>query len=237
MTTQEIVSAVYGWLGEASKAVLKPGVVCVKFWTVLGKRQLELEITDRTFYLAKEPLIVAENQLEVDFGEVQFSDVLALERVITESGVETTREIPVISDGRDANSTSGLVAYVFRNPENNLKTLRFNQPFPEAATLRAWVQPRLSGRPGREEAPMIPEETANYLVLDTAEACLPEVAKLYDAMVYSSYANTISRQKLEYKQIYDQWRLKSASQGVRKRTPYGARGRRGIRVSYDYGGE
>jgi hypothetical protein len=236
-TTQEMINAVYGWLGEPSRSVLRPTIVCVKFWTVLGKRQLELQITDRTFYLAKEPLTVAENQLEVDFGEAQISGVLALEKVTIESGVERVEEIPVIGDARDANHTDAFAAYVFRNPENNLQTLRFTRPFPEAASLRAWVQPRLTNRPSRDEAPMAPEETANLLILDTAEACLPEVAKTYDAVTFSAYARTISQQKLENKVIYDQWRMKTASQGVRKRTPYGRRRSRSSRAYPDYGGE
>jgi hypothetical protein len=235
LTTQEIINSVYGWLGEPNKAVLKPTIVCVKLWTVLGKRQLELQITDRTIYLVQQPLAVAENQMEVAIGDVQFSDVLSLQMVRIESGVEQTMDIPVIGDGRDAGFVGELAAYVYIDPANNLKTLRFNQPFPEAATLRAWMQPLLSNRPGREEKPQIPNETAQLLILDTAEACLPEVAKLYDPMQFSAYAKTIAGQKLETKIIYDRWRMNNSAQGKRKRTPY----RQGRRVRggayFDYG--
>jgi hypothetical protein len=236
LSTQEIINSVYGWLGEPSKAVLKPTIVCVKLWTVLGKRQLELQITDRTIYLTQQPLAIAQNGLEVAIGDVQFSDVLSLQMVRIESGVEQTSEIPVIGDARDAGFVGELAAYVYMDPANNLKMLRFNQPFPENASLRAWMQPLLSNRPGREEKPQIPNETAQLLILDTAEACLPEVAKLYDPMQFSAYAKTIAGQKLETKIIYDQWRMRNPAQGKRKRTPYrSGSGRRRGGAYFDYG--
>jgi len=65
MTTQQAIGAVYDWLDLSDTRVLRPSLVCTRYWAMLGKLQGLLQITDRTIYLTNAEFTVAANQVEI----------------------------------------------------------------------------------------------------------------------------------------------------------------------------
>lgn len=222
MTTLQAIGAVYEWLGDPDKKILKPSMVCTRYWAMLGKLQGYLQITDRTIYLTSAEFTVAANAVEIVLGEQvpNFGTQLGFERVDRSSGLERTCPVPLISDMRDAGQVEGGAAFLYRNSNDGQLTLRFSTPLADATTFRLWYEPGAYSRPGLKEYAMLPSEGFNLVIIETANACLPELMKVYEAAVYRAYAENIKEQKAEFKRIYDLWRMKDAGTGRRTRKAY-----------------
>lgn len=235
-TTAQVISAAREWLGRPDTNVLRPSTMCVRLWAVLGKLQSLLNISDRTHFLAQQSLAVAENQTEIDIPEVEsFGGELGLDVVRMENGFEVTYPITLLSDWRDRDKVPGLAACVFRATDGRL-LLRFNQPFPQSEALRFWYEPGSFGRPKLGETPLLPDEAMNLLIIELASACLPELVRVYEASVYQAYASTITEQKMEFRQIFEIWRLKDRGAGAKKIAGYNNRRRSRVStVRFDYG--
>lgn len=242
LTTQQMISAVYEWLGKPNMKVLPPSTVCVKLWAMLGKLQSKLNLSDKTIFLSSKEFTVGASSLEYELGEFEtpFGSELGFEIVDHTSGVEVTEPVPLVYDiGRLSASAigtnSGIAALLFRNPQTNKLTIRFSSPVADLTTFRLWFEPSVFARPKLEDKPVVPDEGVNLLIIETAFACLSEISKLYEPFVYNSYVNTVSTQKAEFARIYDDWSKKPKG-GTPKRKAFNEsrRGRNGRRYNITY---
>lgn len=222
MTTAQAIGAVYDWLGLSDTRVLRPSLICTRYWAMLGKLHGLLQITDRTIYLAQAEFTVPANTIEVVLAEQlpNFGTPLGFERVDRTSGYERTCPVPLIADMRDCDQVDGLCAYLYRNSGDGQLSLRFSGPLFDTYTFRLWYEPGGFSRPGLAEYPMLPMEGMNLLIIETANVCLPELLKIYEPAVYKGYADTIRGEKIEMRRIFDLWRMKDPGTGVTRRRAY-----------------
>jgi hypothetical protein len=235
MTTAQAIGAVYDLLGGPDHSALPPSRVCTHYWLQLDKLALLIGLSAKTIYLDRlDNIVVAHGQIEKDLGEIEnFGEPLGLERVDRSSGHEAFTPVPLISDMRDKDNVGRLCAFLYRNPNDASKlTLRFNVPLAATVTLRLWFEPGAFARPGMQEQPPLPRQALSVLIAETAFACLPHLSKTYAPNVYTAFRDSVAAQKLEFRQIFDKWRMTDTGTGVKYRKAFNEcrRGRRGSRI-------
>lgn len=232
LTTRDCINAVYAHLGGPTAAVLSalPGpIVCAKAWLQLAERQLELNIADRTHYLNRFGFTAVANSYDIDLsGVANFGGALYLERILPGASPETTQQVPVLGNMQNKDEATERSAFIHRDSETGNLMLRWTEPPTEDWSMRLWYEPSVFGRPGLAEFPMLPLEAANVWIYSTTFACLPDVAKVYDAQTFGSFRETTSALLQEAMKNFRIWREKNRGAGRNKRTPYNRRrGNRG----------
>jgi hypothetical protein len=233
LTTGQAIGAVYDVLGRPGDAALPASYVCTQYWLQLDKLSLLIGLSDKTIYLDRlDNLIVAQDQQEKELGEVEnFSEPLGLEIVDRSSGREVVTPVPLISDVRDKDSVGHLCAFLYRKPTDSTQLiLRFNVPLVATLTFRLWFEPGTFARPGMEDQPPLPRQAISVLIAETAFACLPHLSKVYAQNVYIAFRDSVAAQKVEFRQIFDKWRMTDTGTGVKYRKAFNEC-RRGVRSS------
>jgi hypothetical protein len=200
---------------------------CLRATSALSKLQLDklsllIGLSDKTIYLDRlDNIVVGQDQQEKELGEIEnFSEPLGLEIVDRSSGREVVTPVPLISDVRDKDSVGHLCAFLYRKPTDaTLLILRFNVPLVATLTFRLWFEPGTFARPGMEDQPPIPRQAISVLIAETAFACLPHLSKVYSQNVYIAFRDSVSTQKLEFRQIFDKWRMTDTGTGVQLSHP------------------
>lgn len=221
LTTTSAISAVYDWLGRPDKALLSPPVVCTKYWAQLDYVQQLLNISDRTVYLKQAEATLSTNEQERDLGELDlFGTPLGLEIVDRKLVPEHTIPVPLISDMRQRDSVAELAAFLYRDGSTGNPVLRFNRPLQATTTFRLWYDPSAYGRPGRDERAFLPAEAINYVVIETADSCTPDLLRIYDANVARGYAENIEKQREKFGRVFRIWSTKDLNAGVKHRRAF-----------------
>ncbi|MGA9771670.1 MAG: hypothetical protein WBV94_21750 [Blastocatellia bacterium] len=225
MNTLQAISAVYEFLGRPDKKVLDPSIVCTKYWMMLGKLQGQLQITDRTIYLVPVEFTVPQGVSIYVLGEqvANFGNELGFERIDSSSGAEVKTPVPVVTDQSQLASAavmSGLAALIYRNPADGMLSMLFSGPLADTYTFRLWYEPGAFSRPGLAEYAMLPSEGWNLSIIETANACLPDLLRIYEASIYRGYAEMIQGQLIDFRKIFRLWAMKNPGAGAKKRKAY-----------------
>jgi|ERR1041384_213285 hypothetical protein len=221
LTTRGAISAVYDWLGRPDQALLPPTIVCTKYWAQLDLVQQMISISDRTIYLKQAEVTLATNEQEKDMGELElFGTPLGLESVDRASGIERTCPVPLISDMRQINGLPEVAAFLYRDGSNGNVVIRFNQPLAATTTFRLWYDPAGYGRPGLKEVGFLPPQAVNYVVIETADSCTPDIRKVYEVHVAQGYEVNIEKQRQKFRQAFLNWAMKDPSAGSKHRKAF-----------------
>jgi len=221
LTTRGAISAVYDWLGRPDQAQLPPTVVCTKYWAQLDLIQQMVAISDRTIYLKQAEVALSTGEQQKDMGEIElFGTPLGLETVDRATGIERTTPVPLIADMRQLNSLPELAAVLYRDGSTGNPVIRFNQPLAAAATFRVWYDPAGYGRPGLAENAFLPSQAINYVVIETADACTPDIRKIYTRDVAQGYEQNIEKQRQKFGKVFMNWAMKDPGAGSKHRRAF-----------------